>query len=196
MKKNDSLRDPSTAAGVARGSNPARAAASAKQQPNSPVIVDLCNSPLPPKQLATTSSGTDTLGPVSMQAAAAGSSATANQVEMMDISHSPVRHTDGASGPEAAAPAKSCMQGTKANVLGLAMGAAMSGSADPYWQRLSDFIVQGGIAGEHADELRQVFAEEQQDKWRGQVPAHLLSGSHCHFDMLCSPVLMRSVCQL
>lgn len=113
-----------------------------------------------------------------MQAAAAGDGATTDQIEMMDITQSPVKHIDGASGSEAAAPAESRMQGTKANVLGLAMGAAVSGSADPCWQRLSDLIVQGGIAGEHADELRQVFAEEQQDKWRGHVPAYLLSGSH------------------
>lgn len=195
MKKSGTHWDPSNTARVAQGSNPARAAASAKQQPSSPVIVDLCSSPQP--RQAGTSSGTNRQGPVGMQAAVAGSSDATNEVEMMDISQSPVKHIDGASGSAAAAPARSCMQGSKANVLGLAMGAAMSGSADPYWQRLSDLIVQGGIAGEHADELRQVFAEEQQDKWRGHVPAYLLSGNH-FVTLLCIVTMYRleSVCRL
>ena len=97
-----------------------------------------------------------------------------DQAEMMDISQSPNMHTDGS--PQSKAATESQAQGSTAPLLGLAMGGTMSGSADPYWQRLSDLIVQGGIAAMHADELRRVFAVEQQDRWRGHVPAYLLSG--------------------
>lgn len=163
---------------MTQGSHPAKASASAKQQPDSPVIVDLCSSPQPPAKLAT-ASGSDRKGSGGMQAAAAAAaSETIDQVETMDISQSPIKRTGAASGSGAAVSGQSQAQGKKAPMLGLAMGAAMSGSADPYWQRLSDLIVQGGIASEHADELRQVFAEEHQDKWGGRVPAYLLSGNH------------------
>lgn len=99
-----------------------------------------------------------------------------DQAEMMDLSQSPNKHSDDSSERKAAAAAALQAQGSTTPMLGLAMGGAMSGSADPYWQRLSDLIVQGGIAAVHADELRQVFAVEHQDRWRGHVPAYLLSG--------------------
>ena len=160
---------------MAQGSHPAKASASAKQQPDSPVVVDLCSSPLPPAKLAT-ASGPDQKGGM-LAAAATVASDTTDQVEMMDISQSPVKRTGASLGSGAAASCQSHVQGGKAPMLGLTMDAAMSGSADPYWQRLSDLIVHGGIASEHADEMRQVFAEEHQDKWGGRVPAYLLSGT-------------------
>ena len=60
--------------------------------------------------------------------------------------------------------------------LGLAMEGPLSGSADPYWRRLSDQIVQGSIGSDHAKELSQVFAESTHKCWQGRVPASLLSG--------------------
>lgn len=55
---------------------------------------------------------------------------------------------------------------------------ALSGTADPYWQRLSDLIVQGSIGSQHAEELRQVFGvEANRDRWQGRVPSYLLSGT-------------------
>ena len=191
-KSSASHKGSSSTAGVAQASRPAQAAASAQQQPKSPVVVDLCSSLLPPAKVAT-ASGNDEKGSGGMQAAAA--SDPTDQVEMMDISQSPVKHTGGASAPKAAAPGQSQLQGEKAPLLGLAMGAAVSGSADPYWQRLSDLIVQGGIGSKHADELRQVFAEEHQDKWGGRVPAHLLSGD-CHHTVYHHSCQQRSICDL
>ena len=181
VRKNVSNQGSAATAGVAPGSATARASASAsaQQQLDSHDIVDLCHSPLPPARLASTS-GPDSKGCPGMQAAPAPGDGT-NQVEMMDISQSPVKNTRGASGSKAA---KSLTQGSKVPMLGLAMTAPVSGSADPYWQRLSDLIVQGGIGAEHADELRQVFAEEHHDKWRGHVPAYLLSGD-CHRACTC-----------
>lgn len=175
-KSSASHKGSSTTAGVAQALRPARAAASAKQQPKSPVVLDLCSSPPAPAKLATASDNAEK-GSGGMQAAAA--SEPTDQVEMVDVSQSPIKHTGGSSAPKAAASGQSQLRGEKSPMLDLAMGAAMSGSADPYWQRLSDLIVQGGIGSEHAEELRQVFAEEHQDKWGGRVPAHLLSGK-CH----------------
>ena len=61
--------------------------------------------------------------------------------------------------------------------LGLAMPEALCGTAHPYWQRLSDLIVQGSIGSQHAGELRQVFGlEAHRDRWQGRVPSYLLSG--------------------
>lgn len=98
------------------------------------------------------------------------------------MSQLPIMHTDGCSEGKENASTQSQAQGSTGPVLGLSMGGPMSGSADPYWQRLSDLIVQGGVAAENADELRQVFAVEHQDRWRGHVPAYLLTGAlliHC-----------------
>ena len=174
---------------MAQALHPARASASAKQQLKKPVVVDLCSSPLAPAKVAIPLD-TEAKGSGGMQAVAAAAAASehTDQVEMMDISQSPTEHMCGSSGSKAAVPGQSQLQGEKAPTLGLAMGAAMSGSADPYWQRLSDLIVQGGIASKHADELRQVFAEEHQDKWGGHVPAHLLSGN-------CHPAVYHHSCQ-
>ncbi len=63
------------------------------------------------------------------------------------------------------------------------MTGPMSGTADPYWQRLSDLVVQGSVASQHADELKEVFTlDGNLDKWQGRVPSYLLSGvSHPHF---------------
>ena len=61
--------------------------------------------------------------------------------------------------------------------LGLAMTGPMSGTADPYWQRLSDLVVQGSVASQHAEELKEVFTlEANLHKWQGRVPSYLLSG--------------------
>ena len=61
--------------------------------------------------------------------------------------------------------------------VGLAMTGPMSGTADPYWHRLSDLVVQGSLASHHADELKEVFTlEANLHKWQGRVPSYLLSG--------------------
>ena len=60
--------------------------------------------------------------------------------------------------------------------LGLEMAGPVAGSADPYWQRLSDLIVQGSIGTQHAQELKSVFDEANSDKWKGRVPSYILSG--------------------
>lgn len=166
---------PSNTAGLPLGSAAHGASALAKPPPGSPLIVDLCNSPLPKAKLAA-SSDPDPKGSGTLQAAVAAAGDDIDQADMMDISQSPNEHSDGSSQSKVASAAASQAQGSTAPMLCLAMGVPMSGSADPYWQRLSDLIVQGGIAAVHADELRQVFAVEHQDRWRGHVPAYLLSG--------------------
>jgi hypothetical protein len=76
--------------------------------------------------------------------------------------------------------------------LGLAMTGPMSGTADPYWQRLSDLVVQGSVASQHAEELKEVFTlEANLDKWQGRVPSYLLSGVS-HPDV--SPLTPLSPC--
>lgn len=53
----------------------------------------------------------------------------------------------------------------------------ITSSADPYWRNLSDMIVQGSISSQQqAEELREVFAESNMEKWQGHVPAYILSG--------------------
>jgi len=69
------------------------------------------------------------------------------------------------------------------------MAEPMTGTADPYWQRLSDLIVQGSIGSEQAEELKAVFEEATLGKWHGRVPSYLLSGavlwtSYLHCDAL------------
>lgn len=77
------------------------------------------------------------------------------------------------------------------------MTGPMSGTADPYWQRLSDLVVQGSVASQHAEELKEVFTlEANLDKWQGRVPSYLLSGvSHPDVSPLTplSPCLSLSV---
>ena len=172
VRKGGSQTGPSNTAGVATH----RASVLPKLPPDSSLIVDLCNSPLPKRKLATSPVPNSKACGSMRTAADAAAADDIDQADMMDISQSPNMHTDGSSESKAAAATQSQAQGSTAPLLGLAMGDPMSGSADPYWQRLSDLIVQGGIAAVHADELRRVFAVEQQDRWRGHVPAYLLSG--------------------
>lgn len=78
--------------------------------------------------------------------------------------------------------------------LGLAMGEPTSGSADPYWQRLSDLIVQGSISSKHAEELKGVFTGANLIKWQGRVPSYLLSGvmlQPAHAILMCCADLMQ-----
>lgn len=109
--------------------------------------------------------------------AAVPSADSANELQMMDISQSPVKQGRQDVEARTSAAAQPATAGSTKPMLGLAMDGPVSGSADPYWQRLSDLIVQGAIAAEQADELRQVFAEGHYDKWRDRVPAYLLSGN-------------------
>lgn len=72
----------------------------------------------------------------------------------------------------------------------------MSGSADPYWQRLSDLIVQGSISSMHAEELKGVFTGANLIKWQGRVPSYLLSGvmlQPTHAILMCCADLMQSL---
>ena len=88
------------------------------------------------------------------------------------------------------AQASSCgPPSTQADARLLTMKTCMTGSADPYWQGLSDMIVQGSISSqEQAQELKALFDESNLHKWQGHVPAYVLSGwssqSLSHRDVL------------
>ncbi|KAL0034990.1 hypothetical protein WJX79_004632 [Trebouxia sp. C0005] len=144
---------------------PARAA-SLKPRPSSPVVVDLCASPLQQPR-AGTSNAASTAGDRCGD--------KADEVEMVDASPSPVTEAQPVISMTATA-AVGCVKGGDKPKLGLAMTGRMSGTADPYWQRLSDLVVQGSLASQHADELREVFTlDANLDKWQGRVPSYLLS---------------------
>ena len=146
--------------GKAAAVQPAEPALLASQQ-SSPDVVDLCTSPAPER-------------PFAAAAAAAGNAEGIDELDLTDITQSPIQQSI------AAWECKPAAKSPKKPLLGLAMSVPVTGSADPYWQRLSDLIVQGGVSAEHADELRHVFAEEKSDSWSERVPAYLLSGS-CTF---------------
>ena len=124
VRKGGSQTGPSNTAGGATH----RASAPPKPPPDSSLIVDLCNSPLPKRKLAA-SSVPNSKACGSMRAAADAAGADdIDQAEMMDISQSPNMHTDGSSESKAAEAPQSQAQGSTASLLGLAMGGPMSGS--------------------------------------------------------------------
>ncbi|DBA98101.1 TPA: hypothetical protein ACH3X1_014721 [Trebouxia sp. C0004] len=140
--------------------------ASVKPRPSSPGVVDLCVSPLQQPRARSSNAATT---------AADSRGDKANEVEMVDASQSPVREAQPVKSRTAGA-AVGHAKGVDKPKLGLAMTGPMSGTADPYWQRLSDLVVQGSVASQHADELKEVFTlEANLDKWQGRVPSYLLS---------------------
>lgn len=161
-------------------------------------VVDLCNSPPHPSASPSGFHATAQTQPCSAQDIADAAAKDASPM-VVDGDEQPIEHQGDNNavaisakvpsieglGKQQGSYAQAASNGqslTQAGARTLTVSGPMTGSADPYWQGLSDMIVQGSVSSqEQAQELQAVFDKSNVHNWQGHVPAYVLSGWSSHY---------------